>query len=509
MASAVPFQKRIAPLPADLSKQLPSNLEAERSVLGAILLDNKSLLEVAGHLHVDDFSLDQHRRIFKVIQELAKIEVGTGRALGSSIDLVTLTDKLRTEGLLEMAGGEAYLASLADGMPRVSNIKHYAAIVIEKAKLRRLIHATHNIQMRAFEGEDGADVILNNAEATIRELSMSTAAKENPMVVVGCRELLMLEMPPPEFLIEPLLTRGGTMLVYSWSGIGKSYVATEIAAHLAMGLPRLFCDPFGKGGLWPISRACRVLYLYGEMHGGEIKERFKEIAKGHRLELPEDSQLGFVGKEFQLLKRASHTARQWRPRIDSPAHRRIVEDNLAAGAYEVLVLDNISTLWSASLDESSDREAILKNWFIDLNARGVSIIAITHAGKSGDFLGDSQQIHILDSLLKLSRPAGYKMEEQLRALVEMKKIRHKVADSRLTRDVEVQLDTTDSTLGAVWTIRPARKAQVQAAFEMFRDDMKAHEVAKEIAISPRTAYRYKKMYVENSDAKHWTDRETE
>jgi hypothetical protein len=509
MASAVPFQKRPAPLPVDLSKKLPNNLDAERSVLGAILLDNKSLLEVAGYLHADEFFLDQHRRTFSAMLELAKIEVGTGRTLGSSIDLITLTEKLETEGQLEAAGGAPYLASLADGMPRTSNIKHYAAIVIEKAKLRRLIHATHHIQMRAFEGMDSSDLILTNAEEQIKEIGTSTAAKENPMVVVGCRELLTLEMPPPEFLIEPLLTRGGTMLIYAWAGIGKSYITTEFAAHLAMGLPKMFCDHLGRGGLWPISRACRVLYLYGEMHGGEIKERFKEIAKGHRLEIPEDSQLGFVAKEFQLIKRASNAARQWRPRIDSAADRRIVEDNLAAGAYEVLVLDNISTLWSASLDDASDREAILKNWFIDLNARGISIIALTHAGKSGDFLGDSQQIHILDSLLKLRRPANYKMEEQLRAEMKIEKLRHKAMDSRLTRDFEVQLDTTDPALGAVWTMRAARKAQIQASFEMFRDDMKAAEVAKELAISPRTVYRYKKMYLENSDAKHWTDRESE
>jgi len=72
---------------------------------------------------------------------------------------------------LESSGGAPYLAALADGMPRVSNVEHYARIVREKALLRNLIHATHNIQQRALEGEDGADTILDNAESSIFALA--------------------------------------------------------------------------------------------------------------------------------------------------------------------------------------------------------------------------------------------------------------------------------------------------------------------------------------------------
>jgi replicative DNA helicase len=91
-------------------------------------------------------------------------------ALGEAqqaIDLVTLTESLHRVGELESSGGAPYLAALADGMPRVSNVEHYARIVREKALLRNLIHATHNIQQRALEGEDGADTILDNAESSI------------------------------------------------------------------------------------------------------------------------------------------------------------------------------------------------------------------------------------------------------------------------------------------------------------------------------------------------------
>src|SRR5438552_18956066 len=88
-----------------------------------------------------------------------------------AIDLVTLTESLHRVSELESSGGAPYLASLADGMPRVSNVEHYARIVREKALLRNLIHATHNIQHRALEGEDGADTILDNAESSIFALA--------------------------------------------------------------------------------------------------------------------------------------------------------------------------------------------------------------------------------------------------------------------------------------------------------------------------------------------------
>jgi replicative DNA helicase len=151
------------PVDATLEKPLPNNLDAERSVLGAILLDNNALNTAIENLRAEDFFLDQHRRVFTQMIALGEAQ--------QAIDLITLTEELHRRGDLEASGGAPYLASLADGMPKVSNVEHYARIVKEKAMLRNLIHTTHNIQQRAFEGEDGADMILDNAESSIFELA--------------------------------------------------------------------------------------------------------------------------------------------------------------------------------------------------------------------------------------------------------------------------------------------------------------------------------------------------
>ena len=144
---------------ATLERPLPQNLDAERSILGAILLDNHALNAAIENIKPEDFFLEQHRRVFNQMIALGEAQ--------QAIDLVTLTESLHRVGDLESSGGAPYLASLADGMPRVSNVEHYARIVREKALLRNLIHATHNIQQRALEGEDGADAILDGAESSI------------------------------------------------------------------------------------------------------------------------------------------------------------------------------------------------------------------------------------------------------------------------------------------------------------------------------------------------------
>ncbi len=146
-----------------LERPLPQNLDAERSVLGAVLLDNHALNAAVERLRPEDFFLDQHRRVFQQMMALGEAQ--------QAIDLVTLTDELHRRGELEAAGGAAYLAQLMDGVPRVTNIDHYARIVKEKAVLRNLIHTTHAIQQQALEADEDADVILDRAESEIFQLA--------------------------------------------------------------------------------------------------------------------------------------------------------------------------------------------------------------------------------------------------------------------------------------------------------------------------------------------------
>ena len=161
-----------------VERPLPHNLDAERSVLGAVLLDNHTLDLAIEKLKPEDFFLDQHRRVFQQMIVLGESQ--------QAIDLVTLTEQLHRQGDLEAAGGAAYLAQLVDGVPRISNIEHYARIVKEKSMLRGLIHQTHAIQQQAFEAEEEADTILDYAESSIFQL----AEERVRAGLIGARELV-------------------------------------------------------------------------------------------------------------------------------------------------------------------------------------------------------------------------------------------------------------------------------------------------------------------------------
>jgi replicative DNA helicase len=146
-----------------IERPLPHNLEAERSILGAVLLDNHSLNAAVEKLRSQDFFLPQHRHIFERMIQLAEKQ--------QAIDIVTLMDDLARRGDLDSAGGVAYLSQLADGLPRATNVEHYARIVKEKAVLRNLAFSAAAIQEQALAGGDDADVILDRAESTIFQIA--------------------------------------------------------------------------------------------------------------------------------------------------------------------------------------------------------------------------------------------------------------------------------------------------------------------------------------------------
>jgi len=146
-----------------LERGLPISLEAERSILGAILLDNSLYDQAAEHLTGEDFSLDAHRRIYSRMRDLQE----TGRP----VDMITLVEELDRRKEVEAIGGVAYLSSLIDGVPERPSIEHYVRIVRNKALLRGLINVAQNAIAEAIEHTDEADEVLGRAEQAIFQLS--------------------------------------------------------------------------------------------------------------------------------------------------------------------------------------------------------------------------------------------------------------------------------------------------------------------------------------------------
>jgi len=403
------------------------------------------------------------------------------------IEALTILDELEKSNEVEAAGGEPYLASLMDGMPRISNVEYYANIVKEKSRRRALIHLTHKIQCNAFASAEDTDSLLQTAEASFKE--MVQVSDENPAVVVGFQSMIGRECKPIEYAIEPLLSRRGTGELYGWRGTGKSFISTDMAVQIAIGSDCLWGGHRGAGGHWPVSRPFRQLYVYGEMDESQIQERIREIARMYGAKVPTDEQLGLMCMDFQ---------KGWRPKLSSARDRKYIEDKLIGDGYEGIWFDNLSTLWPASQDAEGERDAILADWYTDLNQRGIWVIWLHHAGKSGLQRGGSEKEDMLSFVIRLRRPSNYKPEEQLRVEVELEKTRHKCNQPRMLMPFEIQL-TKDAFGKLCWVTRPALAAQRAAAFEMFKNEVPRMIVGQEVGVSKATAYRWYKDFKENSN----------
>jgi replicative DNA helicase len=148
-----------------LDKGLPSNVDAERFVLGSILLDDSQFVQVAGTLEPEDFSLEKHRRIFQRMIDL------NGRA--ERIDRVTVANELLRFSELESCDGLSYLVSLDDGLPRIFNLDSYVRIVKDKAILRKIIFTSQHLMNRCLLGEEDPEQILAGAEESLLKLGDS------------------------------------------------------------------------------------------------------------------------------------------------------------------------------------------------------------------------------------------------------------------------------------------------------------------------------------------------
>jgi len=147
------------PETAVAERTLPHSLDAEKSVLGAILIHNEAFNHAAELIDARDFFRDAHRRIFDKMVALSE--------RGDPIDFVTLKEELARAGELDEVGGPAYIASLADGVPRSANVEYYARIVKEKSTLRNLIHSANKILAEAYQAEQEPDLLLDEAERAI------------------------------------------------------------------------------------------------------------------------------------------------------------------------------------------------------------------------------------------------------------------------------------------------------------------------------------------------------
>jgi replicative DNA helicase len=224
-------------------KALPTNLDAERFVLGSILLDDTFYIQAAGTLDAEDFSLEKHRRIFRRMGEL--------QDRGEKIDRVTVANELMKFGELEACDGLSYLVSLDDGLPRIPNLESYIRIVKDKATLRRIIFTSQHMIERCLADEEQPDEILSGAEETLLKLGEARVKSGllNPQQILENYEGGISAFLDPSKRIRGISTgftkfdemtgglhAGDLVIVAGRPSMGKTALALNMAQHVALKL---------------------------------------------------------------------------------------------------------------------------------------------------------------------------------------------------------------------------------------------------------------------------------
>lgn len=227
-----------------LERGLPTNLEAEQFVLGSILLEDSLFPLVSQALDAADFSIEKHRRIF--------LRMGELKERGENIEYLTLVEEIDKHNQLEACDGIAYISSLTDGLPRLSNIESYLKIVKDKSLLRNLIFTAQNIITQCIEGGQEAENAIADAESAVLKIGDANLRSNlaNPAQIVGDfaggREAFLdpamrLRGISTPFIKFDELTTGlhssELIIVAARPSMGKTALALNIAQHVATDSP--------------------------------------------------------------------------------------------------------------------------------------------------------------------------------------------------------------------------------------------------------------------------------
>lgn len=442
----------------DTPRIQPHSLEAEQSVLGAILLDSKALGKAVDLVADGHFYSTQHQLIYRAMLDLSE--------RGEEIDQITLSEHLKSKGELESVGGSAYLAELVQIVASAANIKHHCKIVQDHATRRQAILFGTDLAEGAYEG---ADVIDLGARATrISELSRIPTKVSASLLpaLLDFAALQSLSLPQRSRHL-PWLPEGGNVMVYGPRGVGKTFLQLGLTAALTTGTSFL---------KWPLTRPAGVLYVDGEMQIDELRTRLTTL-----LPAPPKAPLQFLAGEWVY-----HTLRRDLVLTSEAMRASVLEILDAHPKIRVVILDNVSCLF-AGIDEDKKRDwEPINAWLIRLRHRGLATVLVHHAGKGGQQRGTSGREDALDTIIELMTPAGYDPQEGCHFELRFTKSRSVKGEDVASLDVRLE------EVGGRWVLthKLLEKSKEDQVRELLDAGMTADaEIAEALGINRSYAWK--------------------
>ncbi|MDE5682124.1 MAG: AAA family ATPase [Mailhella sp.] len=290
-------------------------------------------------------------------------------------------------------------------------------------------------------GEQHTEQPLNVQQAGTQNQSTQQHQLVTELIMVNMAEFLSMDLPERGFLLEPVIPTQGIVILYAPRGIGKTFTALSMSLAVAGGLSLYN---------WRASKPSKVLYVDGEMPAITMQERLKALACG------------------------------------MAAGQKALEPFLEH--IDLLVLDNISTLCRTGKENESQSWQPMQTWLLDLRRRGIAVLLVHHAGKSGDQRGTSAREDIMDTVISLRRPKVYNMAEGARFQIHLTKARSITGKDALP--FEVHLKSENNILH--WDIFEIQEAELEQLKKLLNEGYSIRECAEEMGLSKSTAHRLKK-----------------
>lgn len=404
-----------------LHKTPPQNLEAEQSVLGAILLDNKAIKKIMNIVTEADFYRSSHQKIFATMHSM--------NDKSEPVDLVTLIEALDNQKFLEEVGGSIYISGLADSVPTAANVKHYAGIVKEKSKLRQVIETSTNLITRAYNDE-ASDGLINTIADNLKDFRQC----QNPSIQIkSLREILKQTFKDIESrhqnkgqlvgldtgFVDINKRIGGLGVGYhiiaGAPGQGKSVLAKDIACNVSVPVGIIQLEMTAEQSVERMLAASGV--DYGGLQRGELTETdWNKLVDG----------AGTLSeKKIYIVDRGIKTERD----VTAVATRMFEEHKIQLIIIDYFQLIRCSERVNSDITAVDRVSAALKNISHELKVPVIVINSLsreysrrtTKRPEMSDLRGSGQLEHDADTIMFVWRPEYYFEDGQIDSVFKGRK----------------------------------------------------------------------------------------
>lgn len=307
----------------------------------------------------------------------------------------------------------------------------------------------------------------------VARVSAGSGAAERRLRAVKAGDFLRMEIKPREMLLDPILPVQGLAMIHAKRGVGKTHLALGIAVAVAGGKEFL---------RWRAPKPRKVLFVDGELPASVLQLWTAEAVAAIGADDVTEN-LTFITPDLQDFGI---------PDLATFEGQAALLEHVESA--DLMILDNLSALVRAGNENEAESWLPLQAWALDLRRRGKSVLFVHHSGRAGNPRGTSKREDLLDSVIALRHPAGYRSDEGLRAELHFEKARHFHGKSAEPFDLELRAGVDGV---CQWVTRDLEASRFQKATALFAEGCDALAVKEELGMSRAQAFRYQRKYRES------------